>query len=118
MRLAPNTYSFSSPEDQKKIYDLKTEFRKTTFYNTAGHPARKNIFNIFPKPEHAERKKKLSNMYSMSSMVNYEGAVDRMNSLLCSKFRGFASKGQKIHVPDFMQCYGWFNPWPMLVMHS
>lgn len=52
-----------------------------------------------------ERRKKLSNLYSMISMVSYEDAVDRMNAVCTRKRSDLAERRDKVVVPEFMQYY-------------
>lgn len=41
----------------------------------------------------------------MSSLVNYEAAIDEINSELCEKMNSFATTGTPFHFPDWMQFY-------------
>lgn len=41
----------------------------------------------------------------MSTMVNYEGAVEKMNVILMRKFREFAESKRLIQLPVFLQYY-------------
>ena len=47
----------------------------------------------------------MAGLYSLSSLVHYEDAVDRMNSVCVRKFSQFAQEKRKMLVPEFMQCY-------------
>lgn len=41
----------------------------------------------------------------MSTMVNYEGAFEKMNVILMRKFREFAESKRLIQLPVFLQYY-------------
>ncbi|EME82021.1 uncharacterized protein MYCFIDRAFT_77669 [Pseudocercospora fijiensis CIRAD86] len=105
VRISPNLYSLNSPADQKKIYNLRADLSKTPYYDAGGHPQRPNLFSTQDASLHADRKKPVANLYSMSSMVHYEDAVDRMIKICLRKFAGFAEKRKKVFVPKFMQAY-------------
>ncbi|KAK4506313.1 hypothetical protein PRZ48_000043 [Zasmidium cellare] len=105
VRLAPNRYSFNTLEAQKKIYAHGGDFNKTNYYNAAEDPERPNLFSLKDETIHADRRKKLSNLYSMSSLVSYEDAVDRMNAVCIRKFKEMSERGKQVLIPEFMQCY-------------
>lgn len=54
---------------------------------------------------HAENKRKIVGLYTMSTMVNYEGAVEKMNVVLMRKFREFAETKRLVRLPTFLQYY-------------
>ncbi|KAF2171543.1 hypothetical protein M409DRAFT_63770 [Zasmidium cellare ATCC 36951] len=105
IRLAPNRYSLNTLEAQKKIYAHGGDFNKTNYYNAAEDPSRPNMFSLTDETVHADRRKKLSNLYSMSSLVSYEDAVDRMNAVCIRKLNEMAERKKKVLIPEFMQCY-------------
>ncbi|KAK5042882.1 hypothetical protein LTR84_012415 [Exophiala bonariae] len=105
VRIAPNLYSFSEVEDMKAIYSPGNKLPKTTYYNTAGDPERRNIFSMTNADDHALRKRKISNLYTMTSMINYEPAVDKMNAVLMEKFRQFWRENRTVMIPQFVQYY-------------
>lgn len=107
VRVGPNRYSFRDPADVKIIYALGGNFIKTEYYEPlhADIPDHQNIFTIRDPNKHKERRRKITNLYSMSTMVNYEGAVDRMTSVCMRKMYQFADENRTISLPDFMQYY-------------
>lgn len=54
---------------------------------------------------HAEKKRKIVGLYTMSTMVNYEGAVEKMNAVLMRKFREFAETKRLVQLPAFLRYY-------------
>ncbi|KAF5264218.1 hypothetical protein FOXYS1_5004 [Fusarium oxysporum] len=107
IRIAPNMYSFSQPDDCKIIYttSVNKAFTKTHFYNTNGDPKMPNIFNMKDEKVHSQRKRSLASLYNMSTMVHYEEAVNTMNSILVRKFDQYAATNQELALPAFMQYY-------------
>ncbi|KAH6708915.1 cytochrome P450 [Leptodontidium sp. MPI-SDFR-AT-0119] len=107
VRVGPSRYSFSSPADDKVIYELGGKFIKSEFYEPllAAEPDMQNIFTIRDPNLHKERRRKIANLYSMSTMVSYEDAVNRMNVICMRKLKQFASENRRISLPDFMQFY-------------
>ncbi|KAJ6055375.1 hypothetical protein N7444_004473 [Penicillium canescens] len=105
VRIAPNKYSFSEADDLKKIYAFGGKFPKSEFYDPQGNPFRKNIFNVRDMTDHADRRRKYASLYSMSTMVAYEDAVDRMTAVCIRKMQQFLSEERSISLPQFMQYY-------------
>lgn len=107
VRIAPNVYSFSQPEDAKVIYTttVSKALVKTHFYDTSGDPNIPNIFSMRDEKMHTQRKRKLGGLYSMSTMVHYEPAVDDMNQVLARKLDEYAENGDSIDFPALMQYY-------------
>ncbi|KAF2008784.1 cytochrome P450 [Aaosphaeria arxii CBS 175.79] len=107
VRVGPNRYSFSNPADIKIIYELGGKFTKTEFYKPllAEEPDKQNIFALMDAKVHKERRRKIANLYSMSIMISYEVAVDRMTEVCMRKLSEFASKKGQISMPQFMQYY-------------
>lgn len=107
VRVGPNRYSFSRPEDVKIIYEIGSKFIKTEYYDTLSpsDPAKRNLFTIRDQDVHKDRRRKISTLYTMSSMVSYEEAVDKMTNVCIRKMRQFAEEERVFSVPDFMQYY-------------
>ena len=107
VRVGPTRYSFSNPADVKVIYELGGKFFKTEFYEPlkSPEPEQQNIFAIRDPNYHKDRRRKIANLYSMSTMVSYEDAVNRMNTICMRKLTEFANEARRVSLPDFMQYY-------------
>ena len=107
VRVGPTRYSFSNPADVKVIYELGGKFIKTEFYEPlkSPKPEQQNIFAIRDPNYHKDRRRKIANLYSMSTMVSYEDAVNRMNIICMRKLTEFANEARRVSLPDFMQYY-------------
>lgn len=107
VRVSPNRYSFSDPADVKKIYEHGAKLMKTEFYESLEIPGddRSNIFIMRDANKHRERRRKIANLYSMSTMVSYEEAVDKMTGVCLHKMDQFSTENRQISLPQFMQYY-------------
>lgn len=91
----------------KKVYELGGKYIKTTYYSPLLSPVvhEQNIFAIQDNGLHKERRRKISPMYTMSSMVSYEPAVDEMTHVCIRKLNQFAKEGRLVDIPHWMQYY-------------
>ncbi|KAI6774766.1 hypothetical protein HG530_001524 [Fusarium avenaceum] len=107
VRVGPNRYSLSQPKDVKKVYELGGKYVKSDYYNPLLNPVieKQNIFTIKDSNLHKERRRKISPMYTMSSMVSYEPAVDDMTHICIDKLYQFAKERRLVEVPHFVQYY-------------
>ncbi|KAI1638940.1 cytochrome P450 [Biscogniauxia mediterranea] len=107
VRVGPNRYSITRPEDVKVVYDIGSKFTKSDYYKPLLHPDpdEQSIFAIQDNNFHKERRRKISALYSMSTMVSYEEAVERMTSVCLRKLNQFSEEKRLVSIPHFMQCY-------------
>ncbi|KAF7173431.1 hypothetical protein CNMCM5623_005644 [Aspergillus felis] len=107
VRVGPNRYSVSQPSDVKIIYELGGKFTKSDFYKPLRSPNvdEQNLFLIQDSELHKDRRRKIAPLYTMSSMVSYEKAVDEMTRICIQKMDLFAKDGRLVHIPHWMQFY-------------
>lgn len=107
MRVGPNRYSISLPSGVKTLYELGGKYSKSDYYKPVQlrEPDRQNIFAIQDNDLHKDRRRKISSLYTMSSMVSYEKAVDEMTRLCIRKMHQYAEQGRLINIPQWMQYY-------------
>ena len=105
VRLAPNKYSFNNPADARIIYSIGSRFPKSTFYQAAGAIHRPNFFNVQDAHEHAKRKKQIAGLYSNTTVLHYEPAVDRMNRVLDEKLQEATATSEMVDLPKWLQWY-------------
>ena len=105
VRVAPNRYSFSRPEDVKLIYSPGSKFPKSKYYEASGNPHQTNIFSTRDMADHSDRRRKVASLYTMSTMVAYESAVDRMTAVCLRKLGQIGREERPLSVPQFMQYY-------------
>ncbi|RMZ42415.1 hypothetical protein AFCA_010022 [Aspergillus flavus] len=105
VRISPNTFSISDPSAIKQIYLGRTTLMKSKFYEPFGDPLDPNLFSETDIKKHAQSRKEVAHLYSMSFLVTYEGSADRCNVQLCAKLRNFARHRTAFDVPTWMQFY-------------
>lgn len=105
VRLAPNRFSFDTPEAQRAVYAIGAGMNKASFYEGSGDPNRMNLFNMTDEKEHSIRKRKVAQLYTMSTMVNYEEPMDKMMKVFLKKFTDFSKQGKWVNIPDFCQYF-------------
>jgi cytochrome P450 len=107
VRVGPNMYSIDHPEVVKKVYGINSKFIKSDWYYAWQHPD-PNRWTVFPDRDvkrHAEARKRFQSMYSMSSLVNYEGYVDSCADIFGKRLTEFAAGRQTIDMAHWFQCY-------------
>lgn len=63
---------------------------------------------MFPDQDirrHAETRKRFQGLYSMTSLLSYEGYVDECIDIFLSKMKGFAEARKSIDLAHWFQCY-------------
>ncbi|KAH7248152.1 cytochrome P450 [Fusarium solani] len=105
VRIAPNRYDFNTPEAVKIIYRIGNAFHKSHFYDPFGSPQFKNLLNELDNGRHAAMRRQVASLYTMSALLSYENAVNVQTSILKKRLQDFASQGQVIDVPQFLQYY-------------
>lgn len=107
MRVGPNRYSISLPSAVKTIYEFGGKYSKTDYYKPLQSPDidQQNIFTMQDNDLHKDRRRKISSLYTMSSMVSYEKAVDEMTGVCVRKMHEFAEQGRLVNIPQWMQYY-------------
>ena len=65
----------------------------------------KDLFSEMNNAKHAAGRKKVSNMYSMSSLISYEPFVDKVNAEFMARMDGFAQRGLPFDLFTWMQYY-------------
>lgn len=80
---------------------------QSSWYLPWGHPSARNLFNELDVKEHLDARRKVSNVYSMSTMVSYEPYVDECTSVLCQRLDEFAAKSsaEAVNMAHWFQCY-------------
>ncbi|EEU41315.1 uncharacterized protein NECHADRAFT_46257 [Fusarium vanettenii 77-13-4] len=105
VRIAPNRYDFNTPEAVKIIYRIGNAFHKSHFYDPFGSPQFKNLLNELDNSRHAAMRRQLASLYTMSTLMSYESAVDGQTLILREKLLKFCDQGEVIDVPQFLQFY-------------
>lgn len=107
VRLAPNRYSISDPTVIRTIYGPGSKFFKSDYYIPFGAPSmdHKDVFSETSNAKHGAERRKISNMYAMSSLVSYEPFVDKVNGQFMSALAEHAQAGRTFDLFTWMQFY-------------
>lgn len=108
VRLAPNYYSFNDAEVTRTIYGHGTKFTKAEWYDawlgTKENEAA-NLFALRRVEQHSAARRRLANMYAMSSLVSYEPYVDKCIKLFHDKLIALSKEGRSIDMTVWFQYY-------------
>ncbi|KAH7409032.1 cytochrome P450 oxidoreductase [Cadophora sp. MPI-SDFR-AT-0126] len=107
VRIAPNEVSCSDPEAIRIIYSTKKVFNKTDWYNTWTPPnlAYAGHFPTRDEKEHAERRRIVNNVYSMSSILESEGVIDSCTDQWCETVRELAKQKSVVDLRYLINMY-------------
>lgn len=94
VRLAPNLYSFDDPEAIKVIYNKDHIFSKSRWYTAAVPPGMENSFTTPDNKVAALIRRKMANVFTMSSLLAYESLTDECGDLFVQKLKSFAHSGK------------------------
>lgn len=85
VRIGPNTLSFSEAQAIKDIYGHNTKCTKDTYYSiiVGSHHS---LFDEVDKPEHARKRKMMSNAYAIKNLEEWEHKVADMTGRLIKQF--------------------------------
>lgn len=105
IRVGPNMYSISRPD--KSVYGIGSKMPKSSWYEGWKHPSPER-WTLFPDRDmkrHGETRRKFQNLYSMSSLVNYEAYVDECLAIFRQRLNEMASSGKVVDMHHWLQCY-------------
>lgn len=105
VRVAPGRYSINTAAVAKTVYASGADYHKSVFYWVQGEPGNPNLFNERDKGKHSALRRKLGSLYSLSMLVNYEEAVDKMNEICERKLRQFSRQKTVVQLNQFLQFY-------------
>lgn len=95
----------NGPDAAKTILGHGRAFTKSAFYSPFGLPGKSNLFSEPTNTGHAVMRRRLSALYSTSTLLSYEVFIDSCTATLVRKFREFAEARKRVNLPDFMQLY-------------
>lgn len=107
VRIASNMFSIHSADDIKAIYNISSKFAKSDWYNAWKHsdPNRGTLFAERDIKAHADQRRRFQAMYSMSSLVHYEGYVDECAEILCTRLSEFAAGNEVVDMAAWFRHY-------------
>ncbi|ETI27659.1 hypothetical protein G647_00108 [Cladophialophora carrionii CBS 160.54] len=107
VRIAPNYYSIDDADAIKTIYGHGTQFVKGRWYIASGNPKNENpdIFTELNPAVHAENRRKVASLYSMSSLVPMEQNAIDCARILVDRFTGFAERHVSFNLQVWLQYF-------------
>lgn len=110
VRLTPSQYSIDDPEAAKQLYGPQTRFTKSGWYrpwssDLANPGGFTDTFTIRDPQYHHDQRKTISNLYSMSNLVQMETCIDETTSLFLKTLDGFSKRDEVFDLHHWMMCY-------------
>lgn len=102
VRTGPNRYSVVRADDVAVIYALSSKFDKSPFFTAFTTPSHANLFTVGSNHVHAQKRRKIADLYSMTTVVAYEPQVDDMIALLVKKFTEFSNAKRTVSLPTML----------------
>jgi cytochrome P450 len=105
VRIAPDEVAVADPQAIKTIYSVKSGFTKTDFYppfapNISPHG---DHFTQLDETRHAERRKYVNSIYSMSTILESEPYIDACIDVFVEKMANFARERKEIDLGEWIQ---------------
>lgn len=107
VRVAPNSVSLDDPSAIRTIYGIGSKFPKSDWYQAFKAPD-PNLFTLFSDQDikrHADSRKLVQNVYSMSSMVSYEAFVDQCADIFALRLGEAAENRRNLDMAHWFQAY-------------
>lgn len=91
----------------KPIYGIGSPLKKSSWYDYWGDPRvpNHNLFSAIDPAFHAAMRRKMANLYTMTTIKSYEPYVNNCVRVLLEQFDRFATKGEWFDLQHFTQCY-------------
>ncbi|THW55469.1 cytochrome protein [Aureobasidium pullulans] len=107
VRIAPNEYSISDPTTLKVIYGHGTTFVKAPWYRASGnsHPDIHDLFTDEDPIRHRDSRRRVANLFSMTSLIQYEDSVAECTDAIIDKFKMFAVSSREIDMQSWLQFF-------------
>lgn len=105
VRIADNEVACADVEAIKKIYPAQQPLSKTDFYPPWNTPVFKypDHFSNTDERLHAERRKIVNHVYSLSSVLQSESYIDKCTDLFMSRMRDLAVSGKPVDLGEWIQ---------------
>jgi len=107
VRIAPQMYSIDDPAAMRIIYGVSSQFPKSKWYDAWGDPRvpNHNLFSARDRAVHGIMRRKVANMYAMTTIKSYEPHVDSCIDLLLQRLDEFSASGQTFDLQVYLRCY-------------
>jgi hypothetical protein len=106
VQIMPGYFSIDDPDAHKAIYGHSNPWAKGESYEAWDvGPSLTNLFSERSPARHATMRRRVTAMYSMTSLVSYEPYVDHCIVLFMNHLTDFASTNSVINLAHWLQCY-------------
>lgn len=106
IRIAPNEIACADPEAIKKIYPTHSPLVKTDFYpswRNCAFPEYPDLFSVTDERLHAECRRIVNNVYSLSTVLSLEQYIDKCSELFMGKLSQYADTGEAMDLGEWLQ---------------
>ncbi|KAI9694926.1 MAG: hypothetical protein M1822_000543 [Bathelium mastoideum] len=110
VRVAPNEVSASEASAIPKIYRTQQPLPKTDFYPTyrpVGISKRPDLFTVTDEAEHASHRRIVNPVYTMTSILKNENAMDECLTLLVKRLGEYANRQEGMDLGHWLEMYAY-----------
>lgn len=107
VRIGPKFVSVDDPSSVRTIYGITSNFPKSDWYQAFLIPGKTN-FTLFGDQDirrHADSRRRVQNVYSMSSVMSYETYVDQCADMFAQRLAEIAKAGRPVNLAYWLQAY-------------
>jgi hypothetical protein len=100
-------YSVDDPATARILYGVSSPYSKSKWYEAWGDPRipNHNLFSARDRNVHGIMRRKVANMYAMTSIKSYEPHADSCIDLLLHQLDEFAANGRTFDLQHYLRCY-------------
>ena len=106
VRIAPDECACSDPEAIKKLYRTQNPLTKTDFYTVWRNSSISKYpdnFSVTDEKLHAERRRIVSHIYSLSNVLQSEEYIDKCSQLFLERLGEFVDSGKPVDLGEWLQ---------------
>lgn len=100
-------YSIDDPATARILYSAASPYPKSKWYKAWGDPRvpNHNLFSATDRDAHGIMRRKVGNMYAMTTIKSYEPYVDGCIDLLLQRLDECAANGRTFDLQHYLRCY-------------
>jgi len=106
IRIAPNEIACAAPDAIKKIYRTQNALDKTDFYpvwNNSKFSKYPDNFTAVSDKVHAERRRIVNPVYSLSNVLESEAYIDKCSELFIRRLGEYADGAKPLNLGEWVQ---------------
>ncbi|KIX95527.1 uncharacterized protein Z520_08647 [Fonsecaea multimorphosa CBS 102226] len=108
VRIAPDEVACADPGAIPIIYPMKSAPPKSDFYSMWQNPNIGNFPDHFSQRDektHAERRRIISHVYSLTNILRSEQYIDNCSNLFMQRMEAYADAGEIVNLGEWLQWY-------------